>query len=144
MKNRKTRTAWSIRVTHGGTAWLNERAAQLGISAAEYSRRLLFLEAWDGVVFDDCREIEGKVKPGMPIEAYLPYAKNVIERLRDGEAEVDQLETFVRESVLPALQQAKAKIAAARQMKEAEARQMRSIDEMVTQLDKAVERGKPS
>jgi hypothetical protein len=144
MKNRKTSSAWSIRITHGGTAWLNERAAQLGISAAEYSRRMLFLEAWAGVVFDDCREIEAKAGKSGPIEAYLPLAKLVMERIKEGKAEVAQLKTFVLESIVPALDQADATFDAALAMKEAEFRQLSSVDDMckvISQVTRAAEAG---
>jgi hypothetical protein len=130
MKNRRTSSAWSIRITHGGVAWLKQRAAQLSLSAAEYSRRMLFLEAWQGVVFDDCREIEQKAGSSGPIEAYLPLKKLVIERLREGKAEVAQLKAFVENAILPALDQADAKIDAVLAMQEAEFSQMRSVDEM--------------
>jgi hypothetical protein len=68
----------------------------------------------------------------------LPYAKNVIERLKQGEEEVRQIRALILDSILPALDQAEAKITAARQMKETEARQLRGIDEMVTQVNKAM------
>jgi hypothetical protein len=145
MKEGKSRSAaWSLRVSRGGTAWLHEEAAKSGWSAAEYSRRMMFSGGWDGVVFDECREIEGKIKTGMPIEAALPYAKSVIERLKQGEIEVREIRALILQSILPALDQAEAKLSAARQVQEAKTRQLLGIDEMVAQLNKAVERGEPS
>ena len=139
MSERKSKTVpWSIRLTRGATAWLNERAAQLGISAAEYSRRMLFSGAWEGIVFDDCRAIEAKIKPGMPIEAGLPYAQSVIERLKQGEREVREIRELIVRSILPALDEAEAKLTAARELQEAKSRQLLGVDEMVKHLNKTM------
>jgi hypothetical protein len=141
MKQHKSKgIAWSLRVSRGAVAWLHEAAAKCGWSAAEYSRRLILSGAWEGVVFDDCREIEGKIKPGMPIEDGLPYAKSVIERMKQGEREVREIRALIQQSILPALDQAEAKITAAREMQEAKSRQLLGIDEMVKHLNKTMEK----
>jgi hypothetical protein len=133
--------AWSLRVSRGAVAWLHEAATRCGMSAAEYSRRMLLSGAWEGVVFDDCREIEGKIKPEMPIEAGLPYVQSIIERLKRGEIEVREIRTLILQSILPALDQAEAKITAAREMQEAKTRQLLGIDDMVKHLNKSMGEG---
>ena len=132
-KRRGKNVSRVIRITPQANAWLNQRAEELGLSGAEYSRRLMFLEAYAGLVFDDVRAIEAaaiEAVNGQPVEAWLPYMKNAIERLRHGKEEVRQLRAFVVESILPALEEAERKIGAVLQMKDEEAQTWRGIDEL--------------
>jgi hypothetical protein len=142
MKQHRSRgVAWSLRVSRGAVAWLHEAAAKCGWSAAEYSRRILLSGAWDGVVFDDCREIEGKIKSGMPIEDGLPYVQSIIQRLKQGEREVREIRELILQSILPALDQAEAKITAARERQEDKSRQLLGVDEMFKHITKAMGEG---
>jgi hypothetical protein len=142
MKERKSKTVpWSLRISRGAIAWLHEAAAKCGWSAAEYSRRMLFSGSWEGIVFDECREIEAKIKPGMPIEAGLPYAKSIIERMKQGEAEVREIRDLIQLVILPALDQAEAKITAARELQETNTRRVLGVDAMLKHFDKTTGEG---
>jgi hypothetical protein len=146
MKERQLKSVpWSLRVPRDAIARLHEQAAKHGMSAAEYSRRILFSGTWEGMVFADCREIAAKLKPEMPIEASLPYVKSVIERLKQGQVEVQEIRTLILESILPALDQAEAKITAVREMHETSTRQLLGINAMFKEVIKAaMERRAPS
>jgi hypothetical protein len=133
-KRRKKTMRRGIMLTAQANAYLNFRAEQLGLSGAEYSRRLMFLEAWDGVVFEDCRAIEeaaaaeARARQGLPVEEYLPYKQNVMARLRQGLEEIRQRRAFVLESILPQIDAGEAKLLAALQREEAEVHDFVQMD----------------
>jgi hypothetical protein len=122
MRNRRKKTMRRvIPVTPGANAYLNAEAEKLGISGAEYARRMLFLGGWAGIVFDDCRAIEAeaaaeaRARKGLPAEEYLPYKRSVMARLRQGIEEIRQHRAFVLESILPDLDADEARLIAALQ-----------------------------
>ena len=134
MKNRRQRNVTrGIRITGEANAFLNARAAELGISGAEYSRRMMFLESWAGIVFEDVRAIReaSEEVTGQPGERYVPYLVNQVQRLRQGVEEIDQLLAFVNESVIPQLKEDREKVADGLQQYEKALQQWQSAVDMV-------------
>jgi hypothetical protein len=137
-KHRKKTIRRTIPLTKAANDYLNWRAEQLGISGAEYARRLLFLECWDGIVYDDLRAIEAQIVAlhGQPLERALPYEKVAIERLRCGLEEVRALRDLVTTGILPALDEAERKLTATLQQKEVETARLVAIHDMAVTLQK--------
>ena len=143
MRNRQRRSVSRvIRITEEANDYLNHRAQELDMSGADYSRQLMFLECWDGLVFDDVRAIYAAAElQGKPIEQALPVMKMAIERLRRGEEEVDRLKKFVLECILPALDRSKEHITAARRQEEEGIRNLVGTKDMVDHLRKSLGEG---
>jgi hypothetical protein len=140
MRRRKRKTVRRvIPMTPEANAYLNFRAEQLGLTGAEYIRRLAFIECYDGLVFDDLRAIAAEAGSGKtPMEDYLPYERVFIQRLREGIEEVRQLRQFAS-GIGPQLELAEGKLTALLQQKEAEFAQHTSIMDMVRMHQKAME-----
>ena len=140
MQRRKRKTMRRvIPMTPEANAYLNFRAEQLGLTGAEYIRRLVFIECYDGLVFDDLRAIAAEAGSGkIPMEDYLPHERVFMQRLREGIEEVRQLRQFAS-GIGPQLEQAEAKLTALLQQKEAEFAQHTSIVDMVRMHQKVTE-----
>jgi hypothetical protein len=140
MRKRKRKTVRRvIPMTPEANAYLNTRAKELGLTGAEYLRRLVFIECYDGLVFDDLRAIAAAAGTGtMPKEDYLPYERAFIQRLREGIAEVRQLRQLAR-GIESQLEHSETKLTTLLQQKEAEITQHSSVIEMVHTLQKFME-----
>jgi hypothetical protein len=140
MRKRKRKTVRRvIPMTPEANAYLNTRAKELGLTGAEYLRRLVFIECYQGLVFDDLRAIAAEAGTGaMPMEDYLPYERAFIQRLREGIEEVRQLRTLAR-GVDPQLEQAEVKLTTLLRQKEEEITQNSSIMDMVRTIHKLAE-----
>jgi hypothetical protein len=140
MRKRKRKTIRRvIPMTPEANAYLNARAKELGLTGGEYLRRLMFLECYDGLVFDDLRAIAAEAGTGtMPLENYLPYEQAFIQRLREGIEEVRQLRLLAH-GIPSQLEQAEAKLTTLLRQKEEEITQHSSIMDMVRTLHKLAE-----
>jgi hypothetical protein len=140
MRKRKRKTIRRvIPMTPEANAYLNSRAKELGLTGAEYLRRLVFIECYDGFVFDDLRAITAEAGTGtIPPEDYLPYEQAFIQRLREGIEEVRQLRQLAS-GIGPQLEQAEAKLTTLLQQREEGIKQHISTVEMARTTKKSME-----
>jgi hypothetical protein len=140
MRKRKRKTVRRvIPMTPEANAYLNAQAKELGLTGAEYLRRLVFIECYEGLVYEDLKAIAAEAGTGtIPMEDYLPYERAFIQRLREGIEEVRQLRKLAS-GIGPQLEQAEAKLTALLQKREADIAQHTSIVDMTRMIQKSVE-----